>query len=73
MVDVAKIADAADVILNGYAFTRSDLGIRVLNLHATDRAAVLREDGTLIETSMDPLEVRLVTNYMLDVLKYMED
>ncbi|MCD8013597.1 MAG: hypothetical protein LUG99_10550 [Lachnospiraceae bacterium] len=33
MTDIKEIADNADVIVNGYAFTKCDLGYRVLNLN----------------------------------------
>ena len=34
------IADKADIIINGYAFTREDDGIHVLNLNSPDKAVV---------------------------------
>ncbi len=33
MIDVKKIADTADVIVNGYAFTSSDGKYKILNLN----------------------------------------
>jgi len=43
MADIKQVADAADMIVNGYAFTRC---YRVLNLNRPDRAAghTLRSD-----------------------------
>ena len=40
MVDVKQVADAADMIVNGYAFTRCAEGFRVLNLNHPDHAVV---------------------------------
>ena len=40
MADIKQVADAADMIVNGYAFTRCTEGYRVLNLNRPDRAAV---------------------------------
>lgn len=37
MIDVKKIADAADVIVNGYAFTSSDGKYKILNLNRPER------------------------------------
>ena len=37
MLDIIKIADEADMIVNGYAFTRCDEGFRILNLNSPDR------------------------------------
>lgn len=45
MVDVKQVADAADMIVNGYAFTRCTEGFRVLNLNRPDRAVVFSNDG----------------------------
>ena len=66
------IADNADVIVNGYAFTKSDDRIFVLNLNKPDRAAVLRSSGEVLETSMDDIELSIVTEYLQRNLKYME-
>ena len=33
MADIKQVADAADMIVNGYAFTRCTEGYRVLNLN----------------------------------------
>lgn len=32
MIDIKKIADEADVIVNGYAFKRCVVGVKILNL-----------------------------------------
>jgi len=37
MPDIKTIADNADVIINGYAFTRKDDSIHVLNLNSPDK------------------------------------
>lgn len=36
MADIKQVADAADMIVNGYAFTRCTEGYRVLNLNRPD-------------------------------------
>ena len=66
------IADNADVIVNAYAFTNSDDHVSVLNLNKPDRAAVLRSSGEVLETSMDDIELAIVTEYLQRNLKYME-
>ena len=40
MADIKQVADAADMIVNGYAFTQCPEGYRVLNLNRPDRAVV---------------------------------
>lgn len=37
MLDIKTIADKADVIVNGYAFTKEENFIRVLNLHCPSK------------------------------------
>lgn len=52
MCDVVKIADDAEIIVNGYAFTKAGKNVRVLNLKDTNKAAVLNENGEILETSI---------------------
>ena len=66
MVDVKQVADAADMIVNGYAFTRCAEGFRVLNLNRPDRAVVFSSDGKVIE-------VRIARDYLEKNRKFMED
>ena len=63
--DLAAIADAADMIVDGYAYTLCDQGVRVLNLNAPDRAALLDRAGTMLESSMDDIELSIVSDYLL--------
>ena len=72
MVDVIKVADNADVIVDGYAFTKSDSGYRVLNLNSPDKAACFLADCSISETTMDDIELQIVVNYLSKNLKYME-
>ena len=39
MRNIREIADAADVIVNGYAYTKDGENIRVLNLNNPEKAA----------------------------------
>ena len=73
MIDVNKAAEEAEVIIQGYAINRCEEGIRILNLNNKKGAAVLLENGTLIETNMDEIELAIAKEYMLSALKYMED
>lgn len=72
MVDVVKIADAADVIIDGYAFTKCDSGYRVLNLNNPEKAVFFLADCSVAETTMDDIELQIATNYLHRNLKYME-
>ena len=73
MPDIKTIADNADFIVNGYAFTRVDDRIQVLNLNSPDKAVVFNVDGEVLETTMDDIELSIVSRYLQQNLKYMED
>ena len=49
MEKIKQIADAADMIINGYAYTRCPQGYRVLNLNRPDRAAVFSDTGKVVD------------------------
>ncbi len=55
MLNILEIADAAEMIVNGYAFTKDDKNIKVLNLNKPDRAALIRKNGEVLEMSMDDI------------------
>ena len=73
MPDIKTIADKADIIINGYAFTRIDDRIHVLNLNCPNKAVVFNAEGEMIETTMDDIELSIVSRYLQQNLKYMED
>lgn len=60
MMDVKKVADEADLIIAGYAFSKCDMGYRVINLHHPEKAVVLSEAGEPLEMSMDDIELKIV-------------
>ena len=55
MADVQKLADAAEVIVQGYAFIDRGEGVTVINLHKPDHAAYFY-NNELVETNMDDIE-----------------
>ena len=73
MTDITQIADNADMIVNGYAFTKCELGYKVLNLDNPQKAMVVSESGEPFETTMDDIEIRIVVDYFLKNKKFMED
>lgn len=73
MLNIKEVADEADMIINGYAFKRCELGFRVLNLHRPDRAVVFSQKGEVLETSMDDIELRIAGDYLAQNRKYMEE
>jgi hypothetical protein len=73
MPDIKTIADNADIIINGYAFTRKNDSIHVLNLSNPCKAVVFSLDGKVLETTMDDIELSISSRYLQQNLKYMED
>ena len=70
---IISVADAADMIVNGYAFTRDPKGFRVLNLNQPDKAAVFSKAGDVLETSMDDIELRIALDYYIANRQFMEE
>ena len=73
MVNVQQVADAADMIVNGYAFSRCPGGFRVLNLNRPDRAVVFSPAAEVLETSMDDIEIQIVRGYLEKNRALLED
>ncbi len=72
MCNIKEVADAAEVIVNGYAYTKDGNNVRVLNLNNPEKAAYLSEVGEVLETSMDDIELEIVLEYYQKNRKYME-
>ena len=68
-----SIADAADMIVNGYAFTRDPKGFRVLNLNQPDKAVVITEAGEVLETSMADIELQIALDYYTANRQFLEE
>ena len=73
MCNIKEIADAADVIVNGYAYTKDGENVRVLNLNNSEKAVSLSRAGEVLETSMDDIELEIVLEYYQKNSKYMEE
>lgn len=73
MPDIIKVADTADMIVNGYAFTEENGMIRVLNLNHPERACVLTKNGEMAETTMDDVELSIVSDYYQKNKKHLEE
>ena len=71
-LDIKDIADKADMIINGYAFTRDGEYIRILNLEHINHAAVIF-NNKIIETNMDDIEASIVLDYYNSNKQVMED
>ena len=73
MPDILSIADHADMIVNGYAFSKSNDSVRVLNLNNPASACVLSADGKILETTMDDIELDIVQDYYSRNRKHLEE
>ncbi len=62
MSNIQAIADNADMIINGYAFTKDNENIRVLNLN-NKKALYFSKNGKVLNTSMDDIEIGIVKRY----------
>ena len=72
MTDIKTIADNADLIVNGYAFSKCESGFRVLNINNTLKAVLISFDGEPLETTMDDIETSIVVDYYKKNKKYLE-
>lgn len=61
---IKEIADKADLIVNGYAYTRDKDYIRIINLNSLNHTAVIYNDK-IIETNMDEIETQIVLDYYI--------
>ena len=68
--EAAKIADEAELIVNGYAFSKLGANIRAVNLR-TGKAAVFAPGGVAIETNMDDVDVALAARYLDENIRFM--
>ena len=73
MCNIIEVADAAQVIVNGYAFTKAGANVKVLNLNRPEKAVFFSEAGEVLETSMDDVELDIVLDYYKLNRKYMEE
>lgn len=66
MLDVNKIANEADMIINGYAFKKlGNIGsITVVNLNNPQKAVCFSMNNNVLETTMDDIELHIVKDYL---------
>ena len=69
---ITEITENANMIIDGYAFTRKEDGISILNLKNPDHAMFISEEGTMLETNMDEIEQVIVQNIWAKDREYME-
>ena len=71
--ELKKIADNAELIVNGYAFTRREDGfISILNLEHPDCAIVISDELEIIETNMYEIEQGIVLDLAKNNIPFLE-
>ncbi len=71
--EISFIADSANIIVCGYAFTKREDGfISILNLQHPDSAMVINNKGEIIETNMEKIEQKIVMDLCKRNLQFME-
>lgn len=72
--ELQAIADQAKMIVCGYAFSERDDGlINILNLDHPDSTMVIKNNGEIVETSMDQTEQKTVQEICRRNLQFMEE
>ena len=71
-LNVKEIADKADMIINGYAFTKEGEYVRVLNLNFVNHAATIY-GGKIVATNMDDIDKQIVMDYYEQNKQFMEN
>lgn len=66
-----RVAEAAEVVVNGYALMKHDLGVRVVNLD-TGNVAVFSGSDEMLETSMSEIELAIALKYLKANRQYMD-
>ena len=66
-----KIADAADLIVGGYAMMKHELGFRIVNLNSGN-VLIVSKEYNILETSMEDLEVEVAIGYLKTNRSFME-
>ena len=68
------IADAAEMIVGGYAFLRKGEYITIVNLNQKDEhVMVITKEGKMLESSMDPIEQVIALKKWKQNAQFMED
>ena len=69
---IKEIADNADMIVRGYAFTKKGENISILNINRPTCALYMTPQGKILESSMDDIEQEIVLRIWEKDSEYME-
>ena len=71
--EIKEIANNANMVVGGYAFTKKNGVISVLNINNPKYAMVLSLEGKLLETNMEPIEQAFVMRIWEKNSSFLED
>ena len=71
-LNLEKIANDAEVIIDGFAVEKVEQGFRVFDLNNGKGIAIFLNDGTLMETNMDEIELVIAKERLNQSIKYIE-
>ena len=71
-MNVQEVADRADVIVAGYAYTVQDGYIEVIDLNDLSKNAVIQNDN-IVESMMSDIEDEIVLRYYRRNKEFMDD
>ena len=70
--NLEKIANDAEVIIDGFAVEKVEQGFRVFDLNNGNGIAIFLNDGTLMETNMDEIELVIAKQRLNQSIKYID-
>ena len=69
---IEEIVQMASFIVNGYAFISEDDKLRIVNLNNRSKATVFAKNGDILMTSMDDIEIDIVSTYLAKNKEFLE-
>ena len=72
--EINSIVENAQMIVYGYAFLKAEEGLmHVVYLHAPYHALLMTQEGEVLETNMDDIEINIVLKYWNRNQKLLEE
>lgn len=69
--DLQNIIDKAAFLVGGYAFWQRENNIEIVALKSPNHVLIMSQDGDIIESSMDDIEIAIVQDYWHRNKKYL--
>ena len=65
-----SIADAADMIVDGYAVLKHELGYKIVNLNSGN-VVIVSPEFKMLESNMDDIKETIAIGYLKDNLEFL--